>query len=135
MFTLSATRYSLFEVMPDSPIKGNAGGELVLRLLTNNADSKKAFEAATQFLAVADKITVKKLTVIVGKPKADIEATQPSNKPVMILSYTVTKAELTRRSKAIVELHDSDIKPEVLLDDSKAGGRKMGRGLVAGLIE
>ena len=136
MYTLSETKYGLFAVLPDSPTTADAGGELVLRLFVLNADSEKARQAADSLLAVADKIALKKIVVVVvGKPKADIQAVSPTAESDVILKLSVSGSQIIARAKAIIALKDSDVKPEILKPASKSGSRKQGNGLAAGLIK
>jgi len=136
MYTLSSTKYGLFEVLPDSPVTAEAGGELVLRLFVLNADSQKATSAATSLLAVADKLALKKVvTVLVGKPKANIKAVSATAESDVILKVTVTGSQIIARAKAIISLRDSDIKPEAVKQGTKAASRKQGTGLVSGLVK
>ena len=134
-FTVSERRYALFGVMSASILPKDAGGELVKRLLTNNADSKKALQAANELLADISKIPAgKKLDVTVGKPLADITAVEGTDEADTILRYVCTVKQLERRARAIVELFDSDIKPITVKPASKTGNRKQAGGLAAGLI-
>ena len=141
-FTLSSTKYGLFEVTPDSPIKADEGGELALRLFILNADSEKAVNASTSLIEAVAKLApaakkaflLKVVIVIVAKPKADIKATIATDKADVKLRLTVTGEKMLERAKAIIALRTSDVKPETLQAASKTGTRKMGEGLAAGLM-
>ena len=135
-FTLSSTRYGLFEVTPDSPLQAGDGGEMILRLFVLNGDSEKSREAATSLLEVAEKLPLKKLfTVIVAKPRADVKATVGTDEADVVLKLSVTGSQMIARAKAILALRDSDVKPETIKASSKTGTRKMGSGLASGLVK
>lgn len=139
LFTLTATRYALFEVLKASPMEAAKGGEIAMRLLTNKGDSIKA-EAAARELLTVEKDLLKKwadtpLTLQVGKPLAEDGAEVPSDIVSTAYEYHFTIKQLIVRAKAIIQLREAAITPKVLREGAKSASRKQGKGLAAGLLD
>lgn len=129
LFTLSATRYGLFEVMHDSPLVDVKGGNECMNLLTNEADSMKAESAARRVVAqekaLLERYGKKSLVLKVAKPHQNKPATQPTDIVNVAYQYTFTMPQLIARAKAIIAMRESKIDPEVLREgDAKATRRQ-----------
>lgn len=148
-FTMSDLKHGLFKVLSTSATPAEKGGELIMHLLTNNADSKKGHTAAVALLDYVAKqresmkpkefqaFMLKAYDVTVGKPKSDKSATQGCElkDADCILQYKTTTEALVKRAEAIVNLFACDIPPIVIKEGTKTAQRKMGGSLAAGLAD